>query len=97
MPALRESFSLKKQQAEIPTGSTLFIRSTMKPLPLIFSLLLLLTIPMVSGDTVSAQLSSGGPGAPETPPVNASVYITDAKAAVAERNWTNALLLTTRV
>jgi tetratricopeptide (TPR) repeat protein len=28
--------------------------------------------------------------------VNASVYITDTKAAVAERNWTHALLLTTQ-
>jgi tetratricopeptide (TPR) repeat protein len=68
----------------------------MKPLPLIFCLLLLVTMPMVSGDTISAQFSTGGPGTPETPPVNASAYTTDAKAAVAERNWTHALLLTTQ-
>jgi tetratricopeptide (TPR) repeat protein len=64
-------------------------------LPLILCLLILLPIPLVSGDTVSASLSTGA-GTPETPPMSVSSYINDTKAAVAERNWTEALFLTTQ-
>lgn len=68
----------------------------MKPLLLILCILVCLLMPVVTGDTVSARFSTGGPGTPETPPVNVSTYITDTKAAVAERNWTEALFLTTQ-
>ena len=65
-----------------------------KTLPLL-CILFCLIVPAVTGDVISATLSTGT-GSLETPPQNASVYINEAKAAVAERNWTNALLLTTR-
>lgn len=54
-----------------------------------------LIIPAGAENSLTATLSTGT-GSPGIPPQNASVYISDAKAAVAERNWTNALLLTTR-
>ena len=65
-----------------------------KILPL-FCILFCLIIPAVTGDVISATFSAG-PGSPEAPPQNATVYISEAKAAVADRNWTNALLITTR-
>lgn len=67
----------------------------MKPLPLILCILVCLGIPAVAADGVTAQFSAG-PGTPETPPVPLPAYIADAKAAVAERNWTHALTLTTQ-
>jgi tetratricopeptide (TPR) repeat protein len=45
--------------------------------------------PLTSGISVAAATT-------EFPPYNVSVYISDSQAAVAERNWTNALFLTTR-
>jgi tetratricopeptide (TPR) repeat protein len=70
--------------------------NTMK-IPLLISVCLLfcLIIPAGAVSSLTATLS-GGSGSPETPPQNASVYISEAKAAVAERNWTNVLLVTTR-
>ncbi|MEI7858070.1 MAG: tetratricopeptide repeat protein [Methanomicrobiales archaeon] len=65
------------------------------PLLLILCLLFCLIIPAGAINSLTATLS-GGPGSPETPPQNASVYISEAKSVVAERNWTNALLVTTR-
>ncbi|MDO8872618.1 MAG: tetratricopeptide repeat protein [Methanoregula sp.] len=67
----------------------------MKNALLLFCVLFCFIVPAASGDILTAKFSAG-PGSPETPPQNASVYITDAKAAVAGRNWTNALLITTR-
>ena len=52
-------------------------------------------MPAATGDVLTATFSAG-PGTPEAPPQSASVYISEAKAAVAERNWTNALLIATR-
>jgi tetratricopeptide (TPR) repeat protein len=45
--------------------------------------------PLTSGISVAAATT-------EFPPYNVSVYLSDSQAAVAERNWTNALFLTTR-
>ncbi|MHB8164037.1 MAG: hypothetical protein ACYDDV_06760, partial [Methanoregula sp.] len=67
----------------------------MKKTLLLLCLLFCLIIPVGAGNSLTAALSSGT-GSPETPPQNASVYIREAQAAVAERNWTSALLLTTR-
>jgi len=67
----------------------------MKPRLLLLCLLFCLIIPAGAVNSLTATLSAG-PGSPETPPQNASVYISEAKAAVAGRNWTSALLLTTR-
>jgi tetratricopeptide (TPR) repeat protein len=60
-----------------------------------FCILFCLIVPATTGDIITSKFSTG-PGTPETPPQDASVYIRDAKAAVAEWNWTNALLITTR-
>jgi tetratricopeptide (TPR) repeat protein len=64
-------------------------------LTIIFCVLICLSVqariaePLTSGIySVNASL--------ESPPYNVSVYISDAEAAVAGRNWTYALLLTTR-
>ena len=62
---------------------------------LIIGALICLIIPAGAGDTLTATLSAGS-GTPGTPPQNASVYITEAKAAVAAWNWTGVLLITTR-
>lgn len=62
---------------------------------ILLSVLLCLAIPA----TVAAPVASISSLAADTqgpPPQDASVYVTDAQAAVAERNWTSALLLTTR-
>jgi tetratricopeptide (TPR) repeat protein len=45
--------------------------------------------PLTSGISVAAATT-------EFPPYNVSVYISESQAAVTERNWTNALFLTTR-
>ncbi|MGD0079201.1 MAG: tetratricopeptide repeat protein [Methanoregula sp.] len=62
---------------------------------LIIGALICFIMPAGAGDTLTATLSVGS-GSPGMPPQNASVYISDAKAAVAERNWTDVLLVTTR-
>ena len=54
-----------------------------------------LIISAAGGAVISASLSSGG-GSPDTPTENISVYLTAAHAAVDERNWTGALLISTR-
>jgi tetratricopeptide (TPR) repeat protein len=67
----------------------------MKKILFLVCILFFLVIPAASGDVITAKFAAG-PGSIETPPQNASVYISEAKAAVAERNWTSALLITTR-
>ncbi|PKL69730.1 MAG: hypothetical protein CVV30_09330 [Methanomicrobiales archaeon HGW-Methanomicrobiales-1] len=67
----------------------------MKKTLLLLCLLFCLIIPAGAENSLTATLATGT-GSPETPPQNASVYISEAQAAVAERNWTSALLLTTR-
>jgi len=66
----------------------------MKKIFLLLWILFCLVIPAASGDAITAKFSAGS-GSLETPPQNASVYISEAKAAVAEWNWTSALLITT--
>jgi tetratricopeptide (TPR) repeat protein len=88
---------IKNQQAEILTGEyspTGIPAMRFFPI-LVFCLLLSCSVqariaePLTSGIyPVNASLDS--------PPYNVTVYIADAQAAVAERNWTSALLLTTR-
>jgi len=66
-------------------------------LVLVLSLVALcLTVPGATGASSSAAISSAAADTSGTPPQNVSVYISEAKAAVAERNWTNALIVTTR-
>lgn len=65
------------------------------PLILILGFLIFLALPSGVAGALTAGLSSGG-GLAGAPTENVSFYISDAKAAVAERNWTSALLLTTR-
>ncbi len=67
----------------------------MKKILFLVCILLCLIVPVVTGDVITAKLSTGT-GSLETPPQNVSVYINEAKAAVAERNWTEVLLITTR-
>ncbi|MDP3565061.1 MAG: tetratricopeptide repeat protein [Methanoregula sp.] len=62
---------------------------------LLLCLLFWFIIPAATCDVLTATFSAG-PGTTETPPQSASVYISEAKAAVAERNWTSALLIATR-
>jgi hypothetical protein len=62
---------------------------------LILCVLLCLIIPAGAGDTLAATVAPGS-GIPGTPPQNASVYISEAKAATAGWNWTGVLLVTTR-
>lgn len=62
---------------------------------LILCILICFIAPAGSADILTATLSSG-PGSQELPPQDASVYISDAKNATAGRNWTNALLITTK-
>ncbi len=68
----------------------------MKNTILLLCILFCLIIPVASGDVITAKFSAGTGGSLEAPPQNALVYINEAKAAVAERNWTSALLITTR-
>ena len=63
---------------------------------IILALVLLCLIIPAGVAAPTAGISSRAADTTGTPPQNASVYISDAKAAVAERNWTSALLLTTR-
>ena len=67
----------------------------MKKILLLLCILFCLVIPAASGDVITAKFAAG-PGSLETPTQNASVYISEAKAAVAERNWTSALFIATR-
>jgi len=62
---------------------------------LLSCILCCLIIPVASGAVISASLSSGG-SSPDIPTENISVYLSGAHAAVDERNWTGALLITTR-
>ncbi|HSQ94299.1 MAG TPA: tetratricopeptide repeat protein [Methanoregula sp.] len=54
-----------------------------------------LAIPAGAAETLATGISAVA-ATTENPPHNVSVYISDARAATAERNWTSALLLTTR-
>ena len=65
------------------------------PCILILCILFWCIPPAAAADTLAVGLSSGG-GTPDAPEDNVSVYISDAKAAVADQNWTSALLLSTR-
>ncbi|MDP3395411.1 MAG: hypothetical protein Q8S57_01900 [Methanoregula sp.] len=67
----------------------------MKKILFLICILFCITVPAASGDVITAKFAAG-PASLETPPQNASVYISEAKAAVAERNWTSALFITTR-
>ena len=67
----------------------------MKKIILVLCILCCLIIPAAGGAGISASLSSGG-SSPDTPTENISVYLSGAHAAVDERNWTGALLITTR-
>ncbi len=68
----------------------------MKTTPiLILCALLFLTVPAGAAEVLTSGISSVA-ATTENPPYDVSVYIRDAQAAVAERNWTHALLLTTR-
>lgn len=68
----------------------------MKTTPiLILCALLFLAVPTGAAEVLTSGISSVA-AATENPPYDVSVYIRDAQAAVSERNWTNALLLTTR-
>jgi tetratricopeptide (TPR) repeat protein len=62
---------------------------------ILFLVLLCLVIP-AAGAAPAASISSVAADTEGPPPQDASAYISDAKAAVVERNWTSALLLTTR-
>jgi tetratricopeptide (TPR) repeat protein len=62
---------------------------------LILSVLIGFTVLPSAGETLATGISSAA-ATTDSPPHNVSVYILDARAAVAERNWTHALLLTTR-
>ena len=64
-------------------------------LMLILCALVCLIIPAGAVETLSTGISAVA-ATTENPPYNASVYLSDARAAVAERNWTSALLLSTR-
>lgn len=67
----------------------------MKTTTLLFCFLFFFIFPVGASDSLTATLSAA-PGSPEAPPQNSSFYISDAKAAIAEWNWTSALLITTR-
>jgi len=67
----------------------------MKKIILVLCILSCLIISAAGGAVISASLSSGG-GSPDIPTENISVYLSGAHAAVDERNWTGALLVTTR-
>jgi|WetSurMetagenome_2_1015567.scaffolds.fasta_scaffold00379_3 tetratricopeptide (TPR) repeat protein len=62
---------------------------------LILCALICLTIPAGAGEILKTGVSSVN-ATTENPLVDVSVYISDARAAVAERNWTRTLFLTTR-
>jgi tetratricopeptide (TPR) repeat protein len=64
------------------------------PLILILCILLVISVPASAADRLTATLSTG-PGNPDVPPQNASVYIGEAKDAAAGQNWTGALIITT--
>lgn len=62
---------------------------------LIFCALLCLAIPAGAEEILTTGISSVN-ATTENPLVDVSVYISDAQAAAAERNWTKTLFLTTR-
>jgi tetratricopeptide (TPR) repeat protein len=65
--------------------------------PLIFSLLsLCILVAVVAAAPAVAGLSSAAADTSGTPPQDAPAYIAEAKAAVANSNWTGVLLVTTR-
>lgn len=70
----------------------------MKPndiLPLIALILLCLVLP-AGGAAPTAGISSAAADTTGTPPQDVSVYISEAKAAVAGQNWTQGIVITTR-
>jgi tetratricopeptide (TPR) repeat protein len=86
-----------QQQEQIPSEK--YIQSgkprMKKCLLLILCALVCLTIPAGAGETLATGIFSVA-ASTENPPYNVSVYLGDAHGAVTERNWTEALLLTTR-
>lgn len=60
------------------------------------TLVLWLLVPGVPAESTTAGISSAPADTSGPPPFNATFYIGDAKAAVALRNWSGALLITTR-
>ena len=62
---------------------------------LVFCALICLTSPAGAGEILKTGISSVN-ASTENPLVDVSVYISDAQAAAAERNWTKTLFLTTR-
>ncbi|MFA5266610.1 MAG: hypothetical protein WC379_01455 [Methanoregula sp.] len=62
---------------------------------LILCVLICLAIPAGAGELLTSGISSVN-ATTENPLVDVSVYISDARAAAAERNWTKTLFLTTR-
>ena len=87
----------QKPQEQIPimNNTSSGDQSVKISLILILCMLVWCTLPAGAAETLTVGLSSGG-GAPDAPEENVSVYIHDVKAAVAEQNWTSALLLSTR-
>lgn len=68
----------------------------MRSLPvLILCAFLCVPVTALIAEPLSSGISSVNASL-DNPPLAASVYISDAQSAVSERNWTNALLLTTR-
>lgn len=74
---------------------TVFVKPFMKRSILVLCILFCLIIPAANGGAISASLSSGV-GSLETPPENISVFLAGTHAAVDERNWTGALLISTK-
>ncbi len=73
----------------------MLIKPPFFPAAVVLCILTCLIIPAAGGAVISASLSSGG-GSQDTPTENVSVSLSGAHAAVDERNWTGALLVTTR-
>jgi tetratricopeptide (TPR) repeat protein len=65
---------------------------------MLFALFLLVCLAILpaAGQTITTGISAAAADTSGPPPQNVSVYLSEAKAAVAERNWTNALIVTTR-
>lgn len=62
---------------------------------LILCILLCLPVQALVAEPLASGISSVN-ATTDNPPYNVSAYITESQAAVSERNWTRALLLTTR-
>jgi tetratricopeptide (TPR) repeat protein len=92
---IHKEISIKTTRINIDRKYQSLSELTMKKIPLLFCLLFFFILPAGAANSLTATLSAA-PGSPEAPPQNASVYVSDAKAAIAEWNWTSTLLITTR-